>query len=239
MPVGRVPVWFYRPLDLVGLAAIFALFFVLVIGSVSSQGGPAEEIHPAGLIASIILQVILAVTAIGFVIRRVRPIEWLGLRWAGWKWVFLIAPVTVVSMWVVFGALQAFGFMRWIESFGVETVQDTVKILQASKNPQLLALMAVAAVIVAPICEEIVFRGYLYGAGKRFAGPWVAGICSALVFSAAHGSVAMLLPLFIFGGVLAFVYERTGSLWGRRRIDRAAHGVGSAGFQPPSGRSGR
>jgi membrane protease YdiL (CAAX protease family) len=48
---------------------------------------------------------------------------------------------------------------------------------------------------------------------KRFAGPWVAGVCSALVFAAAHGSLSALLPLFIFGLVLVVIYEKTGSLW--------------------------
>jgi membrane protease YdiL (CAAX protease family) len=103
--------------------------------------------------------------------------------------------------------------MQWIESLGVETVQDTVKLLQTSTDPQILGLMIFAAVVAAPICEEIVFRGYLYSASKHFTGPWVAGICSALVFSATHGSLAPLLPLFILGCILAFIYQKTGSLW--------------------------
>ena len=116
-------------------------------------------------------------------------------------------------MWSFVGGLQASGFMQWIESLGVETVQDTVKILQNSNDPVILGLMAFAAVIAAPFCEEIVFRGYLYSATKRFAGPWAAAVCSALVFAAAHGSIAALLPLFVFGCVLVFIYEKTGSLW--------------------------
>ena len=103
--------------------------------------------------------------------------------------------------------------MEWISSFGVETVQDTVKLLQNSDDPRILALMGFAAVVAAPLCEEIVFRGYLYPAAKKFNGPWVAGICSSLVFAGAHGNLAALLPLFIFGCVLVVVYEKTGSIW--------------------------
>ena len=43
--------------------------------------------------------------------------------------------------------------------------------------------------------------------------PFLALGTGALVFAAAHGSLAALLPLFVFGCVLAFLYERTGSLW--------------------------
>ncbi len=213
LPAGRVPVWFYRPLDLLGLGFIFLVFYSLVVSSVQSADEGEVVLNPGGLMASIAFQFIIAGIVTAFVISRVRPIEWLGLRWPGWRWILLIAPATVLAMWMFFGGLQASGFMQWIESFGVEAVQDTVKVLQESTDPLVLGLMAFAAVIAAPFCEEIVFRGYLYSASKRFAGPWAAGICSALIFGAAHGSIAALLPLFVFGCALAFIYEKTGSLW--------------------------
>ena len=214
LTVGRVPVGFYRPLDLLGLGVIFLVFFSLVVGSVRAANGKDEMVLTASsLISSIGFQIISAGIVTAFVVRRVRLVEWLGLSWPEWRWVFLIAPGAVLSMWALFSGLEATGFMQWIDSLGVETVQDTVKILQNSTNPQIVGLMVLAAVVAAPLCEEIVFRGYLYSAAKRFAGPWAAGICSALVFAAAHGSIAALLPLFVFGCVLVFIYEKTGSLW--------------------------
>ena len=65
--------------------------------------------------------------------------------------------------------------MEWMNTLGVESSQESVKLLQETQDPLVLGLMAVAAVLVAPVCEEVVFRGYLYPAAKRFAGPWVAG----------------------------------------------------------------
>lgn len=212
-PIGKVPVWFYRPLDLLGLAGIAGIFFVLVIGNAQAPASAEPKLSVEGLLANIVMQFIFAGIATAFVIRRVRPVEWLGLRWRGWKWIFLIAPLAVLGMWMVFALIMASGYTDWIESFGVDSLQDTVKILQSSKDPGVLALMTIAAVLVAPICEEIVFRGYLYGAAKRFAGPWVAGLCSSLVFTAAHGGLAGLLPLFLFAVVLVILYEKTGSLW--------------------------
>ncbi len=213
VPVGRVPIWFYNRFDLIGIGFIYLIFFGLVVASVRASGKPAVVLDPGTLISSIAFQFITVGIVTALVIGRIRPVEWLGLKWAGWQWIFLIAPGTVLAMWLFFGGLQASGFMDWIESFGVEAVQDTVKILQTSNDPTVLGLMIFAAVIAAPFCEEIVFRGYLYAAAKRFTGPWVAGICSAMVFAAAHGSIAALLPLFVFGCVLVFVYEKTGSLW--------------------------
>ncbi len=208
-----VPTELYGPLDLIGAGLIFTIFFSLVISSIKASSKADLVLDRNAVLVSITFQWIIAAIVICFVIRRIRPIDWLGLRWPAWRQVFWIAPAAVVSMWGVFGGLQVAGFMHWIESFGVESVQDTVKLLQNSKDPGILGLMTLAAVVVAPCCEEIVFRGYLYPVTQKFAGPWVAGICSALVFAAAHGSLAALLPLFIFGCLLVLIYQKTGSLW--------------------------
>jgi hypothetical protein len=214
LPVGKVPVWFYRPLDLVGAGFVFGVFCALVLGSAwDSQQEAVPALAPSALLVNIGFQFFMAGVLAILVVRRVGWLAWLGLRWPSWPWVLLIAPGAVVFMWAVFGGLQISGYVQWMESLGVETVQDTVKLLQESQDPLILGLMALTAVVAAPLCEEIVFRGYFYPVLKKFAGVWPATLCSALVFASAHGNLTALLPLFIFGGVLVFVYEKTGSLW--------------------------
>jgi len=212
-PEPKVATWFYRPFDLLGMGFVFLIFFGLVLANIRAGEKETTALDTSGLLASIAFQYVSAGIVTCFLITRVRPIEWLGLKWRGWPWALLIAPCTVFGMWAVFIGLKLVGFNDWIDSLGVQTVQDTVKLLQESNDPRILGLMAFAAVVAAPMCEEIIFRGYLYPAAKTFAGPWVAGICSAMVFAAAHGNLAALLPLFIFGCVLVFIYEKTGSIW--------------------------
>lgn len=210
---GRVPVWFYRPADLLGAGFVFLVFSGLALASLQSAESAEPILNPSALAVSIGFQFLMAGLVAAMVLRRVGLVSWLGLRWQGWPWVVLIAPGTVVFMWLIFGGLQFSGYVKWMESLGVETVQDTVKLLQESEDPLALGLMIFAAVIAAPLCEELVFRGYFYPVLKRFGGPRAAVLCSALVFAAAHGSLTALLPLFIFGCVLVFLYEKTGSLW--------------------------
>ncbi len=207
-----VPTWPYRKLDFLWMAGIFLIFAAM---SVSNTAVDAEKVAftPQVLLGSIAFHVMLTMITLAVIIFRIGPVAWLGLRWKHWPWVLLIAPATVVGMWIMFGGLHALGYMKWMEALGVEAVQDSVKLLQTATDPMVLILMAVAAVLVAPVSEEIVFRGYLYPAAKKFAGPWMAAICTGLVFAAAHGSLAALLPLFIFGVVLAVLYEKTGSIW--------------------------
>lgn len=210
---GRVPTWFYNPLDLLGMGLVFGVFFTLVWGSLQLATEKEPEMNPGGLLVSIGFQFVSAGIVTALVIARIRPIDWLGLKWRQWYWAFWIVPVSIAVMYGFLFGLDYVGYRAWIESLGVESMQDTVKLLRESDDLAVIGLMAVAAVIAAPLCEEIVFRGYLYAAAKKFAGPWMAGICSAMVFAAAHGSLAALLPLFVFGCVLVILYEVTGSIW--------------------------
>ncbi len=64
-----------------------------------------------------------------------------------------------------------------------------------------------------PITEEIFFRGFVFaGLAPRLGVPR-AIVVSALVFSAFHLSLGVLVPIFITGVLLAWLYHRTGSLW--------------------------
>jgi membrane protease YdiL (CAAX protease family) len=100
-------------------------------------------------------------------------------------------------------------------NLGKQELQAPVQmIIDAKKdNPTLLIYMAILAVIVAPICEEFVFRGYIYGTLKRFSCRFFAATISALFFAVVHTSLWQLAPLFIVGFCLAIIYEKTGSLW--------------------------
>jgi membrane protease YdiL (CAAX protease family) len=214
LPAGRIPVWPYRHADLLWMGFLFLVFGLLSLAGAAAS--PAEEPRLPGLpdlVLSIGMQLFLAGTTLAFIAGRIGPTAWLGLRWNQWPWVFLIAPATVIGMWLVFGALAAAGYMDWVKELGADPLQESVRLLQTTRDPLVIAMMVLAAVIVAPVCEEIVFRGYLYPAAKKFAGTWVAGGCTALLFAAAHGNFAALLPLFLFGIVLVVLYEKTGSIW--------------------------
>jgi membrane protease YdiL (CAAX protease family) len=69
-----------------------------------------------------------------------------------------------------------------------------------------------AIVVFAPIAEELFFRGIAFNAWLREAGRVPAYVGSAALFAAIHLSLASLLPIFLLGLALAWVYERTGTL---------------------------
>lgn len=91
-------------------------------------------------------------------------------------------------------------------------------------RPGWLALGAVVAVVQAPIVEEVMFRGIIQSALRRWLGsPWLAVLGSSLLFMAVHvhirpeppyvAGLESLAPLFVLAVVLGYNYERTGRLW--------------------------
>ncbi len=72
---------------------------------------------------------------------------------------------------------------------------------------------ALALAVWTPIAEEVFFRGFvLQGLANRW-GSAPALILSSAVFAALHLAPALLLPVFVTGLLLGFLYLRTGSLW--------------------------
>ena len=67
--------------------------------------------------------------------------------------------------------------------------------------------------ILAPIGEELFFRGVIYQWLKRGIGVWPGILVSSLIFGAAHGDLAVGGAAAVLGMVLAGVFEASGSLW--------------------------
>lgn len=211
----RVPGAHYRLLDLPLIGLVFLIYFGLSAMPGDAAAVPLEKkFTPELLITSIVFQLMLMGMVVAFVRWRVGLAEWLGLRWKAWPLAFAIAPLTVFFVWCLLGTLHLSGWNGWLErGLGIDSMQEAVKLLQQSSDPRVIGLMAFAAVIVAPLAEEVVFRGYLYPAAKRFCGPAGAILFSSLVFAAAHGNVVALLPLFVLAVLLCLIFEFTGSIW--------------------------
>jgi membrane protease YdiL (CAAX protease family) len=75
-----------------------------------------------------------------------------------------------------------------------------------------IALTIGVAVVVAPVTEEVLFRGFLHGLLKRPAGTLPALVFNAALFAVVHGSQPAIAPLFLLGLLFGIAYEFTGSL---------------------------
>jgi membrane protease YdiL (CAAX protease family) len=100
---------------------------------------------------------------------------------------------------------------------GSEATPDQVLTGDIAETPSQLLLAIVAAVVLAPIAEELLFRGLLHRALRVRLSIVPATLISSVLFAIVHVDVALSQPLAlvgltVVGAVLAIAYERTGSL---------------------------
>jgi membrane protease YdiL (CAAX protease family) len=99
--------------------------------------------------------------------------------------------------------------------FATDSEQQVLQDIGAEKDTAMLVALGILVVGVAPIAEEIFFRGFLFGGLRGRLSFWPAALISGIFFGAIHilgGSWQAVVLLSVFGTLLAFLYERTGSL---------------------------
>jgi uncharacterized protein len=88
--------------------------------------------------------------------------------------------------------------------------------LGSNEGTALLLLSAALTCVVAPICEELLFRGYIFTALRNWRGTLPAALITAVLFGGVHAGSAPaldLVPLALLGFGLCLLYRRTGSLY--------------------------
>jgi membrane protease YdiL (CAAX protease family) len=120
--------------------------------------------------------------------------------------------VIVLSIVVIIGADVGYGALISGLHLPIHT-NDQVLETEAKYAPLTTYAELAGAIFVAPFCEEIFFRGYVFqGLRQRLNVP-LAVVLSALIFGIAHADPGSFPVLFIIGIVLAIVRWRTRSIW--------------------------
>jgi uncharacterized protein len=132
-----------------------------------------------------------------------------GLRrpGAGWR----RAAGMIVLLLIAFIVLTAI----WSAAVHPEE-EKTLEQLGSNEGTALLVLSAALTCVVAPMCEEFLFRGFMFTALRNWRGTWPAAVITGLVFGGVHAESAPvldLLPLAALGFGLCMLYRYSGSLY--------------------------
>ena len=131
---------------------------------------------------------------------RVRPLlSALRDALAGW---LMVTPVVMLTGWLL---------VRLVGDPGGSN--PLLELVLGSRDPLALALLALTAVVLAPLFEETIFRGALLPVLAMRLGPLPGVLLSGLLFAMAHISVGELAPLTVLGVGLGLVRLRSGRLW--------------------------
>jgi membrane protease YdiL (CAAX protease family) len=194
------PLW----LPLAGLACGLS-FGLLAVGVLS---GLTNRTSSPGLTAAttVLVDVSVVVACILFagLVARPEPRQF-GLRGASLKFTAQIAAL---------GALAYFLFSLVYQAIVQrENPQKVVESLGADSSTLLLVIGAVVVIGVAPVCEELFFRGILFTVLRRRMAFWPAALIDGVLFGFVHGSLVIVPVLAALGIMFCYVYERTGSIF--------------------------
>jgi membrane protease YdiL (CAAX protease family) len=90
--------------------------------------------------------------------------------------------------------------------------QETVTAFRQLGAAWQMAFFLFQAVVLAPLFEELFFRGFLQSFLKNYTSTWMALVLSAGVFAFAHVNLGAVLQLWLLGVALGLAYEHTGAL---------------------------
>ena len=126
------------------------------------------------------------------------------------KFVFLLLGVFIgIILFLVVGLMGNL-LMRLL---GTPVPQSFAEAVKGASYTWELGLLLVLGGLVAPLKEELIFRGLLYPPLRETYGKGKGILLTGLFFATLHLDLVRFLPLFLGGVVLAWLYECTGSLW--------------------------
>ncbi|MEM7790316.1 MAG: type II CAAX endopeptidase family protein [Verrucomicrobiota bacterium] len=96
---------------------------------------------------------------------------------------------------------------------GEQKSQELVELFKSGGGFVEILILFVLAVFLAPLVEEIIFRGCIYRFLKSKAARLPAQIFSATLFGLMHQNLLALFPLIVVGIILAHIYEKSGSIY--------------------------
>ena len=220
--LALLPLWVFA-------AFMFSSYAVAGIFAVldSAQLSPANVLRPA-VLQTILAMIVYALT-ISIVVgvpylwkRHTVSLQTLGLtKLPTWTDIGL-APLTYVIYVIVLATVLAM-VANWLPSGSLDQVQDVGFQSFGSRTDNILAFLTL--VVLSPIAEEVLFRGYLYGKLKRYVPVLVAAIVTSLLFALVHFQLNVGIDVFILSMFLCGLRSLTGSIWAGILVHMIKNGV--------------
>jgi membrane protease YdiL (CAAX protease family) len=202
---------------------LFFLGTLVCVGWISIAGGVAQHSNGHGKLDehSLLYLVLATMSVHGSILLATAATLW----WfhTGWREAFGFGRGNNARA-MLLGALAGVIFLPvgWVlqllstEAFTLfhkdVPVQEAVQTMQKADTLDSRVYFILFSIVIAPIAEEILFRGILYPVIKQAGFPRAALWGTAVLFAAIHFNLPIFLPLLALGLALALLYEATNNL---------------------------
>lgn len=136
----------------------------------------------------------------------------LGFNNVSWKELLLYPLGVFIVMQVGLSSLSALLAHYAFEIPGFSGEQKNIFGLLGDNTWQVVAIFFIAAVL-APIIEEIVFRGFLLSVLRSYMPTWIAVMLSGCIFALMHGELGVVFMLFFIACGFSFLFIKTKSIY--------------------------
>lgn len=162
---------------------------------------------------TLVVTIIIEANLGAWVLLWVRLRHRVGLKALGWNFRLEDVGSGFLAALLGLGATAAasnlaISLWRAVSNSDVEQPEQLPNSLTGGR----VALAVIAVVIVAPIAEELFFRGFLYQALRKWRGVPQGVLLSGLIFAVAHGHPLLIIGIFPLAIILAYLFQRRNSL---------------------------
>jgi membrane protease YdiL (CAAX protease family) len=209
-PIWTVPAAF-------GLGLVVGVLGTAIVAGIGKALGSSTNSPGVNIVGDVVfdLSFVLAALYLTAIKSRPQPSDF-GYRW--------VAPALAIGAFVTAGLSYYIVTAIYQLIFGLHGTDKLPKGLGVGQSTAALIGAAVFVCVVAPIAEEFFFRGFIFGALRRWhlpvaghdLGTWAAAVVTGILFGLVHtgsASPQYLVPLGFFGFVLCLVRWRTRSLY--------------------------
>ena len=206
-PPPRQPIWNYKDLLLVLALAIPSFVAVIVVGGILMVATSMKDKNVVVLPSEFLGYLIWFLLVAGYLRTKYNIRFWRAL---GWRWqsgYVLPALLGGVALALTVGIT---GFLLKTPRIEEGLIQELLK------NPVTRIMVVISAVTIGPICEELIFRGFVLPLLARTFGDVIGVTLTALPFALLHGpqykwTWQLVLLIFMAGCAFGWTRLRTGS----------------------------
>lgn len=206
------------------LAQALIIAFIEVLQKV---GVPLDQISDSlfQLIAGAVIYALTLLIVIGvpWLVKKIRTTkEELGMQRLPKLMDYVWVPAGAVAYLILTATVTAIA-MSFLMFVDYDQAQDTGFTNMSAQAEYILAFMML--VIIAPIAEELLFRGYLFGKLRKYAPLWISILITSVLFALVHFAWNVGLDVFALSIVLCLLRVVSGSLWPSIMLHMLKNGV--------------
>lgn len=200
------------------LRLLFGIFMCLCVGGllVGLVRGPTDP-NAAPSVVRIVVSALMfqgAIIVLTWRFLREQQSNWVqGFGLSGDWFKAIKLGMVAIGVFLPLGWGLQFISILAMKAIGIEPAEQLALVaLRNSGSALQLLAMGLVTILLAPVAEEVLFRGVIYPTARQHGFPRAALWGSSLLFAAIHFNLAAFVPLLVLALMLAWLYEKTGNL---------------------------